>query len=278
MKGRTYQRTPGRGHPWTIVYDVVEAPTGARRRVSKGGFATRKDAEAALSRALADAQAGIYAARPAQLTVGEFLEGEWLAIKASRGLRPATLAQYRSVVQHCVVPHLGAVQLTRLTPKTIQGLYDTLRASGSTQGRGGLSARSVQLTATVLRMALEHAVRHCLIPRNPAALVDRPRVAHREMAAWTNTETRQFLAATASDRLAAAWRIFLTLGPRRGEVAGLRWADVDLGAGRARFVHTLVVVDGKAAENPQDGGRTPQRPAGPGDGPCLAGAPGPTGG
>jgi len=79
--------------------------------------------------------------------------------------------------------------------------------------------------------------------------VDRPRVAHREMAAWTNTETRQFLAATAGDRLAAAWRIFLTLGPRRGEVAGLRWADVDLDDGRARFVHTLVVVDGKAVES-----------------------------
>ncbi len=90
----------------------------------------------------------------------------------SRGLRPATLTQYQSVVRHWVVPHIGSVPLARLTPKAIQGLYDTLRASGSTQGRGGLSARSVQLTSTVLRMALEHAVRHGLIPRNPAALVD----------------------------------------------------------------------------------------------------------
>ncbi len=83
MKGRAYQRTPGRGHPWTVVYDVTDGPTGARRRVSKGGFATRKEAEAGLSRALADAQVGIYAARPAQITVGEFLEGEWLAIQAA---------------------------------------------------------------------------------------------------------------------------------------------------------------------------------------------------
>ncbi|PZS22481.1 MAG: hypothetical protein DLM54_02855, partial [Acidimicrobiales bacterium] len=69
------------------------------------------------------------------------------------------------------------------------------------------------------------------------------------MAAWTNAETRQFLTAIAGDRLAAVWRIFLTLGPRRGEVAGLRWADIDLDAGRARFVHTLVVVGGKAVES-----------------------------
>ncbi len=39
MKGRAYQRAPGRGHPWTIVYDAHDAPTGARRRVS---LATRR--------------------------------------------------------------------------------------------------------------------------------------------------------------------------------------------------------------------------------------------
>ena len=114
MKGRTYQRTPGRGHPWTIVYDVPEASTGARRRISKGGYATRKEAEAALQRALADAQAGIYVARPAQMTVGAFLVQEWLAVQAGRGLRSATLAQYQSVVQHWLVPHVGAVPLARL--------------------------------------------------------------------------------------------------------------------------------------------------------------------
>jgi integrase len=34
------------------------------------------------------------------------------------------------------------------------------------------------------------------------------------------------------DRLYAAWMLFATTGMRRGEVAGLRWADVDLAAGR----------------------------------------------
>lgn len=246
MQGRVYQRTPGRGRPWTIVYDIAEAQTGVRRRVSKGGFSTRKGAEAALFRAVADAQSGVFATRPDQRTLAEFLREEWLPVQAGRGLRPTTLSQYRWSVEHSIVPHLGTVQLARLTPKAVQGLYDTLRTSGSTRTRGGgLSARSVQLTATILKMALDYAVKHGMLPRNPAALVDRPRVTHHEMSAWTNAETIKFLAFTADDRLAAAWRLFLTLGPRRGEVAGLRWADVDLDAGRARLVHTLVVVEGR---------------------------------
>ncbi len=37
MKGRAYQRTPGRGHPWTIVYDAHDAPTGAGSPSQPGG-------------------------------------------------------------------------------------------------------------------------------------------------------------------------------------------------------------------------------------------------
>jgi integrase len=44
----------------------------------------------------------------------------------------------------------------------------------------------------------------------------------------------------------AAWWLLLARGPRRGEVCGLRWEDLDLEAGRLRIVHTRVMVDNKA--------------------------------
>jgi len=57
---------------------------------------------------------------------------------------------------------------------------------------------------------------------------DRPAVA-----VWTTEQTATFLSFVANDRLAAMWWLIALRGLRRGEAAGLRWADVDLDAGVA---------------------------------------------
>lgn len=44
-------------------------------------------------------------------------------------------------------------------------------------------------------------------------------------------EARALLAASEGHRLEALWLVQLTLGLRPGEVAGLRWPDVDLDTG-----------------------------------------------
>jgi integrase len=45
-----------------------------------------------------------------------------------------------------------------------------------------------------------------------------------------------------ADRLFAAWMLFATTGMRRGEVAGLRWSDVDLRAGQVKVAKPRVAV------------------------------------
>jgi integrase len=64
------------------------------------------------------------------------------------------------------------------------------------------------------------------------------------MTSWTVEEARSFLAATREDRFAFAWALLLTRGPRRGEVCGLRWDDVDFEGQAIRVSHTRVIVDG----------------------------------
>jgi integrase len=89
-------------------------------------------------------------------------------------------------------------------------------------------ARSVQQAYDVLRIALAYAVRQDGILRaSPIAAVARPRL-DREIDFFTREETRKFLAAAKTDRYRALRYLVVATGLRWGEVAALRWADVDL--------------------------------------------------
>lgn len=59
---------------------------------------------------------------------------------------------------------------------------------------------------------------------------------------------QQLLAAIADDRLAHAWELALS-GLRRGEIAGLRWADMDLDAKTLTVANNRVAAGGRRVEN-----------------------------
>lgn len=107
-----------------------------------------------------------------------------------------------------------------------------LAESGSRQGQP-LSGRSRQYAYSTLRMAVDHAVKRGYLPRNPVAVVARPGAARRLMASWTGAEAQAFLRGAATDRLYAAWVLFLARGPRRGELAGLSVVRRRSGRGNA---------------------------------------------
>jgi integrase len=65
------------------------------------------------------------------------------------------------------------------------------------------------------------------------------------MQTWTRDQLRTFLAAEQPDRLYPAWVFLATTGVRRGEALGLRWADVDLEAGRAAIRQSVGAISGR---------------------------------
>jgi integrase len=87
------------------------------------------------------------------------------------------------------------------------------------------------LRPLLLRRALGQAERWNVIPRNPAALVDPPRAERSEVDPLGPEEIDQLLAAAQGDPLEALYVLAVTTGLRQGELLGLRWQDVDLGAG-----------------------------------------------
>jgi integrase len=84
-----------------------------------------------------------------------------------------------------------------------------------------------------------------MVTRNVAKLVDPPRVPRHEISPLTPEQARQLIEASEDDRHGALYLTALGTGLRQGELLGLRWADVDLDAGRLRVRHTLANVKGE---------------------------------
>jgi integrase len=117
-----------RGATWTYFVYVTDG-AGKRRQVSKGGFATRREAEAARVEALAAMATGNWV-RPDRLTVRDFLVDEWLPSQRPPTLEESTYVGYARNIRLHVVPYIGGLALQKLTPMDLNALYRTLLESG----------------------------------------------------------------------------------------------------------------------------------------------------
>lgn len=212
----------------------------------------RKDALAKLTEKIAASNRGL-PVPSAQGSVAAYLT-YWLENVAVHHLRENTHTRYTTCVHRYLIPGLGKKKLTKLTAKDVRTWLNQLRTTCQCCTRG-LDARRDQprccaasqcchkllspLTLTyihsVLKSALEHAVREEEIPRNVRTSTPRPR----RFEPLTANEARQSLAATREHRLHALFELALHIGLRKGELLGLRWEDLDLDAGTAAVRRTL---------------------------------------
>jgi integrase len=235
-----------RGATYAVVLEVDRDPaTGKRRRKWHSGYRTKRAAERALAEMVDAVNRGTYVPKTKQ-TVADFA-AEWLAA-ITPTVRPATHYSYARNLRLHVEPYVGSVALVSVDAGTLNALYAGLLADGRrNQAEGGLSPRSVRYVHTIVHRMLKDAVRWGRLARNAADAADPPRPAgrHAQMATWTADETGRFLTGVRDDRLGAAFLLLATTGARRGEVLGLRWADVDLDAGRVAIRQTVIAVHHK---------------------------------
>lgn len=163
-------------------------------------------------------------------------------------IRPTTAAGYEFVLQP-VRSELGDLPVQDLTRRHIDDLIVKLRA-GSLQRPGGRarkewSARSCNYMLRALSQALSQLVAEGRLARNVAALVDRVPGNARKFETFTADQVQIVVVGIANDRNRHAWHLALA-GLRRGEIAGLRWEDVDLGQRTVRIGKTRVDVGGRA--------------------------------
>ncbi len=273
--GTIYQRKDSR---WEAAGYVL-APGNTRKRIRVYGT-TRKEALAKLTEKIVNSNRGL-PVPSAQGTLAAYLT-YWLENVTVHHLRENTHTRYTACVNRYLIPGLGKKKLAKLTAKDVRTWLNQLRTTCQCCTRGidvgrdeprccavgaccskRLSPLTLAYIHSVLKSALEHAVREEEIPRNVARNVRTGTPRPWRFEPLTADEARQFLTASRDHRLHALLELALRTGLRKGELLGLYWEDIDLDAGTAAIRPHPPTHQRGRAQHPayqEPGLRTPHRP------------------
>jgi integrase len=230
--GAAVIRYPGkRGVVWYLKYRDA-AGRQVKERLGPAPDWNRRKAEAELrARLTAVEKDGMRRIEPLPF---ERFAREWLPNHVeTKDLKRSTELAYKQIIEPHLIPAFGKLNLDALDVKRIEECVAAKRRA--------YAARTINRHLNVLNLLLAAALRRGLIRSNPVPSVNRPREPRRRWRILTPTEVgsveRAFaeLIAEAKDEerkwLAQARVIFLVAmgtGLRRGELQGLRWANVHL--------------------------------------------------
>jgi integrase len=194
---------------------------GVRRSV----YGTSPDECAAKLRgALADRDRGLPHIE-GQYTVRTWL-ADWLPRKIERDqLAPRTAKRYRQFAGYWSADAIGSRRLAQLDAAHIEAALDRW----AVRGRSTIVRRQGLI---LLGAALDEAARRGYAARNVAKLLRLPKYQAPRIDPPTADDVARLRPLIAAHpRREALWLLALDAGLRQGEILGLRWADVDLGAG-----------------------------------------------
>jgi integrase len=231
-EGSIYHGKDGR---WRGEISLGYRPDGRpRRRILYGR--TRHEVSEEMKRVLREVQVGLNVA-PGKQTVAQFLTS-WLEDSVKPKNRAETYRSYEWIVRVHLTPHLGHIQLDKLSPQILQSFLNERHQSG-------LNPTTVKHINATLRAALSCAHRWQMVHQNAAKLVTLPRAEKYLPQVLDPAGAKKLLAATSEHEHSAMFSVALSLGLRRGEVIGLRWRDVDFEMNELRVQSSLGRVKGK---------------------------------
>lgn len=252
MKGHIRERSPGR---FAIILEQRDPTTGKRKRKWHSFAGTKRQAQIECARLISEMKGGTYL-EPSRTTIALFLD-RWLEHMTSQ-ISPKSHARYSELVRKNIAPLLGAVVMTSLRPALISAAYSKALTHGRRDGKGGLSPQTVTHMHRVLKQAIGQAVKWELLNRNPVDAVDPPKVARGLMHTYDLDQTAELIDAMRPTRMLVPVLLAVLCGMRRGEVAALRWKNVDLASGQLGVFESAEQVGTKVRyKTPKSGkGRT----------------------
>jgi integrase len=220
-----------RGSKWCFTVDIGrDEATGKRKQKSLSGFKTKKEAEQACNELINQLIKGDYI-EPTEKTIKDYIV-EFMDSHAKQVLRQRSFDNHLVVINKHIIPELGSLKLSKVTPAQIQKFYNK-------KSEEGLSADYVKYMHSVLRKSFNQAVKWGFINKNVIDLAEPPRLSSKDINTWSLDEATSFLNYTRDKRFHIVYLLAIYTGMRKGEILGLRWKDVDLDKGKVSIRQTL---------------------------------------
>lgn len=231
---------------WEYRFETARI-NGKRKSVSKAGFRTKKEAEAAGTQAMSEYNNSGLMFKPSDISVSDYLD-YWIKSYCDVNLKPTTVSGYIKRINNHIKPAIGKYHLKSVQPATLQALIDDMFNSG-------YSRNTLTCIKGILTGSLNYAVEPCgFIKLNPALLIRLPKSRAKAKIPTkkkikrpvTNDEWKKIVGRFPEGEpshipLILAYRC----GLRMGEVFGLMWDDIDTDQGTITIKRQVQKVTGQ---------------------------------
>ncbi len=229
VKGHVRQRKNGK---WEYSLPMGYDLNGKKRRITKGGFETREEAESALIQ-MGYGTGRHMLVKPSEEIVYNYLR-TWLD-QEGYNYCASTRKNFNRYLNNYISPEFGNLKLNGLTTGHIQALYFVLI-------KRGLSPQTVKKVHHMLSKAMEKACVLEMLQSNPVRKATIPKGNQElEHDVWSIEELTYFLSIAKSSRWYIAFLMAAFTGARQGEIIALRWKDVDFQTNRLTIRRSIVV-------------------------------------
>lgn len=168
---------------------------------------------------------------------GDYTAAEWCRLwfetYSKPNIRYNTAKGYEGIIEHHIIPAIGAIKLKQLSSIHIQRMYNDLKENGrmprgAKQNDKPLSNTFVRRVHAVLQAALKQAVKERLIPYNPCENCRIPPKDKKEMTILPPEKIGRYLQEAEKYGVLPMFYLELSSGLRRGELLALQWEDLNV--------------------------------------------------
>ena len=233
---------------WEYRFEGAKV-NGKRKHITKAGFRTKKEAEIAGTKALAEYNNAGLTFEPTEVSVSDYLD-YWLDNYCKMNISDSTMVAYRNIIANHLKPRIGHYKLKAITTLVLQEQINDIYVNR------GFTKNFMKNILKVLKGAFKYAyVTARLITVNPAEYVTLPVMSSdsepEEIIILTKDNVNKIL-----NRFESSPAIYYGIltayytGLRISEVFGLTWDCVDFENGKITVnkIAKNIEVNGKVSE------------------------------